>query len=1611
MPEDGGASTQPKIETKAVPAELRVKPASADVPFKPQAISEPLVVTDTSGTIVGQASLGADKKNPGGVYVKGLEVNPDQRGKGYGNELVDKAIEAAGGKPLSLEVRADNDVAVGLYQKKGFVIGETVTAKDGTQYLRMKHNPTSVPIVDVSPSSTIDLNPAEKLLVYSGENWLADHEGWEKMSAADIVNAPWPHWYKEAALAATGHLHVTVGLNEFESAIEDIGPHTKSSILDQTAPAFNPHNNLTLDERAAILAEHGIKLDTDTLNALDSAAQAGKQEVALFKAEHAVAQSAFAAGKTYNEYSSAETQEVTSPDVQHDLPSAQDIFANPPEGFEPLSTGTDNRLLGKAVNIVTPEGKITGYVDTDTKTAKLENVLVDEGSRGGGIGKKLQQQFANDALEKGAQTLEGDIVNPDALRGREKIFGGHTKYFITDPTTGTKQEISFDDAKKLILPGGVGKYDTLRKSGDTEGMYALVQGTRPIHAETNLVDWSKEQEALGSSERKPTSPDKALQPEGGRASGEGSEKAKSAQVVPDGETSIVEREVNVSPAEVTILSGAHDGKNANAMGNELGSQIESARDKGGKIEILIENSGMTKDVANEIRTLVNQGMSPSEAYIKAVLIGGLSSSPVDSKVLANLMDTLEKSDPFTAKSLRVLDEMQKKMGSQIGVSFESRTPNRKTILDELQKDHENSMDKAVKLINNGDQKGAINAFKDGLSSRALSIGMRENEISHDISQLASGTNVKTVIVLVGSAHDRGLRDRLTDGEIPTKSIRFGTGNEVDPFTDLATKLANNPEGIGLEHDIDIEAGKFLTNENHPYRPDTPQSGSTREVSPKSLTPAEQRVQNGVNKLAELGASPKDIQKFLEAATKNGVPIENIQVPPNPNNAVIVAGNVGDRPGDPYATPRGDILKPDDQALLSEMLDKPLTGTRPEGGTVQPANPEPKAVTGATTKLKPEDVPVPDEPSKGILGGIRSALGGVQKAIKGINQSITESRERGLSTPNQNLSPGNLIVSGDGSLTELPKQILGGIGEGFGSVGAVLDAGAERRKDRNFASANNTANVTWVGKVYDNQTQAVLRDNDVPPEIKQWYEDHPTEESRQNDTDTYHDKKAAGELRPVEPEPRAWAPKPFRPKPEPKLTPPPGFRPIESTPKDNGDAPPPKNTVGFGGSKLLPPEEIIDPEAYDQWDKDGRDGPPPNPGEPIDEWRNRNTTANTRNTFIDEAGRAWDKDRGDGITGSMPTPDMSDEEIRANAQARDAQRAQNAQELEEWRNAQAARRNAPLPAAPEGRVVDAPPVVPGLGGIIPPSGGETGTTQPLPPNTNVPPIVPPLTSSVPDNPIQGDIDEPDAPNTTPVPSNNTNSSHNGSNTPVISSQGVPFDGYAGGTGTSPKPSDKTPIPGSSSSSGKESNPKPDLGQNGANDNKNKADVDSEVDNGNPDAVPDSRLGPTGGGSPIAFDFGKKDRNQKNDDIPSQDKPPQEQKPYTFTDEDKERFNNEFSAIDAARERIAEAEGRFDSSKDDALIAAATKAKETGDFSDLAGLKKGLEEEAALAGMLVPEKPSTPGFHTPNPIVSAQTVSSGVDSALPSAVNTGSQFVVQAPSSSSVAPPVPPTSGNA
>jgi [ribosomal protein S18]-alanine N-acetyltransferase len=78
------------------------------------------LVAENGGGIVGWAGLIAYDDE---AHVSTIGVAPDRQGEGIGAQLLDALLAEADRRSpvVLLEVRADNDRAIGLYQRRGFV--------------------------------------------------------------------------------------------------------------------------------------------------------------------------------------------------------------------------------------------------------------------------------------------------------------------------------------------------------------------------------------------------------------------------------------------------------------------------------------------------------------------------------------------------------------------------------------------------------------------------------------------------------------------------------------------------------------------------------------------------------------------------------------------------------------------------------------------------------------------------------------------------------------------------------------------------------------------------------------------------------------------------------------------------------------------------------------------------------------------------------------------------------------------------------------------------------------------------------------------------------------------------------------------------------------------------------------------------------------------------------------------------------------------------------------------------------------------------------------------------------------------------------------------------
>ena len=117
------------LDAEAWPPELWVvPPQSADQPFfDSRRRPEDVLVADEVGTVLGYARLArhlAIDSNAHVLHLNAVVVSPSARGRRVGSLLLDEAIAEArrrGARKLGLRVLSTNEIALGLYHRRGFV--------------------------------------------------------------------------------------------------------------------------------------------------------------------------------------------------------------------------------------------------------------------------------------------------------------------------------------------------------------------------------------------------------------------------------------------------------------------------------------------------------------------------------------------------------------------------------------------------------------------------------------------------------------------------------------------------------------------------------------------------------------------------------------------------------------------------------------------------------------------------------------------------------------------------------------------------------------------------------------------------------------------------------------------------------------------------------------------------------------------------------------------------------------------------------------------------------------------------------------------------------------------------------------------------------------------------------------------------------------------------------------------------------------------------------------------------------------------------------------------------------------------------------------------------
>ena len=77
--------------------------------------------------------VNTEKKSDGHIWIQGIEVYGDNKGKGYGKKMLDLAVSDMGATHLS--VNKNNKVAKNLYDRYGF---KTYDEDDTMYYMKIK---------------------------------------------------------------------------------------------------------------------------------------------------------------------------------------------------------------------------------------------------------------------------------------------------------------------------------------------------------------------------------------------------------------------------------------------------------------------------------------------------------------------------------------------------------------------------------------------------------------------------------------------------------------------------------------------------------------------------------------------------------------------------------------------------------------------------------------------------------------------------------------------------------------------------------------------------------------------------------------------------------------------------------------------------------------------------------------------------------------------------------------------------------------------------------------------------------------------------------------------------------------------------------------------------------------------------------------------------------------------------------------------------------------------------------------------------------------------------------------------------------------------------------
>lgn len=98
-----------------------------------------ILIDPSENALIGRVLIG-NKKDKG--FITDLVVDKKYRGLGFGNMLLDSAINKYNG--VDLTVKKNNSIAIDMYKKRGFVVDDSLNAGKDMHYMRLKSHNKSI---------------------------------------------------------------------------------------------------------------------------------------------------------------------------------------------------------------------------------------------------------------------------------------------------------------------------------------------------------------------------------------------------------------------------------------------------------------------------------------------------------------------------------------------------------------------------------------------------------------------------------------------------------------------------------------------------------------------------------------------------------------------------------------------------------------------------------------------------------------------------------------------------------------------------------------------------------------------------------------------------------------------------------------------------------------------------------------------------------------------------------------------------------------------------------------------------------------------------------------------------------------------------------------------------------------------------------------------------------------------------------------------------------------------------------------------------------------------------------------------------------------------------